>query len=99
MNDIIEMTLYAGPLDGNTITILRDHLTIKPRISVESPDGEIVEYALDDEGKFVWLPDPNDPKVSRGVFVFDDDGNLISEEDSMEDALQKLQEREEEKER
>jgi hypothetical protein len=91
MSDIVEMTLYAGPLDGNTITIHRDNLKIKPRISVEAENGEMIEYALDDDGKFVWLSDPDDPKVARGMFVCDDDGNVISEEGSISDALDKLQ--------
>lgn len=91
MSDIVEMPLYGGPLDGNTITIHRDNLKIKPRLSVESPNGGFIEYALDDAGKFVWLPDPHDPKVARGVFVCDDNGDVISEERSIAEALDKLQ--------
>lgn len=98
MSDIIEMTLYAGPLDGNTITIHRDTLKIKPVVAVQARDGEWIDYALDNEGKFVWIPDPNDSKVARGVFVCDDDGNVISAEKSIADALGILQELDEERE-
>jgi hypothetical protein len=38
------------------------------------------------------LPDPDDPKVARGIFVCDDDGNVISEERSVSDALDRLDE-------
>lgn len=92
MSNMVELTLYGGPMDGDTITIARDNLKIKPIVDVETPDGTIVSYALDDDGKFVWLQDPNDPKFQRGMFVCDDDGNVISEEHSIEDVLNKLQE-------
>ena len=90
MSEIVEMVLYGGPHDGETIEIHRDNLKIKPRMSVEDENGRVSEYALDDEGKFVWLPDPDDPKVQRGFFVCDDDGNVISEERSVDDVLRKL---------
>ena len=47
-------------------------------------------YDLDNHGKFVWLPDPNDPKVQRGYFVCNDDGNVVSEERNLTDAYEKL---------
>jgi hypothetical protein len=94
--DIIEITLYAGPLDGNTIRVHRDTLKIKPIVGVQAPSGEWIDYALDNEGKFVWIPDPNDSKVARGFFVCDDDGNVISEEKSITAALDKLQGHDEE---
>ncbi len=90
MNNVKSMTLYGGPHDGEIIEIHRDNLKIKPRISMQDTKGEISTYALDDEGKFVWLPDPDDPKVARGFFVCDDDWNLISEEDTIDDAKDKL---------
>lgn len=92
MNDIVTKILYGGPHDGEGFSIHRDNLKIKPRISIESESGEVTEYGLDDDEKFVWLPDPNDPKVARGIFVCDDDGNVISEEISIPDALDKLEE-------
>ena len=92
MSEIVKMILHAGPHDGEEIEIHRDNLKIKPRISVENDAGEVSEYGLDNDGKFVWLPDPNDPKVARGIFVCDDNGNVISEEWSIEDALKKMNE-------
>jgi hypothetical protein len=91
MSDKIKkMILHGGPCDGDEIEIHEDTLKIKPRISMTSSSGKEAEYALDNDGKFVWLPNPNDPKVQRGVFVCDDDGNVLSEEKSIEDAFRKL---------
>jgi hypothetical protein len=90
--DIVTMILYGGPHDGEEISIHRDNLKRKPRVGIEGKTGETTEYALDDDGKFVWLPDPDDPKVARGMFVCDDDGNVISEERSISDAFDKLDE-------
>ena len=86
---IIEMLLYGGPNDGEVIQIHKENLKIKPRITILSKNREEVVYALDDAGKLVWLPDPDDPKFQRGYFVFDDE-NLISEEKSQNDAYEKL---------
>jgi len=92
MNEKIKkMTLHGGPCDGDEIEIHEDNLKILPRISTKGRDAEEVVYALDNEGKFVWLPYPDDPKVQRGFFVCDDDGNVLSEEKSVEDALRKLE--------
>lgn len=91
MNDKIKkMTLHGGPCDGEELEIHEDTLKIKPGISMTGRDGKEAVYALDNDGKFVWLPNPDDPKVRRGVFVCDDDGNVLSEEKSIEDALRKL---------
>jgi hypothetical protein len=89
-SEIVEMRLYGGPNDGEVIQIHKDNLKIKPRIAISSQDKAEVIYALDNDGKLVWLPDPDDPKVQRGYFIFDDDGNLISEEKTQEDASGKL---------
>lgn len=61
-----------------------------PRITMQDREGHSTQYGLDNHGKFVWLPDPENPKVSRGFFVCDDDGNVLSEEKSIEDARNKL---------
>jgi len=90
MNDIITMILYGGPHDGEVVEIHRDTLKIKPRMNMEDDQGEISEYALNNDDEFVWLPNPSDPKVARGFFVCDDDGNAISEERTIGDALDKL---------
>ena len=90
MDNMITMILYGGPHDGENIEIHPDTLKIKLRISMRDEKGKITEYALDNQGEFVWLPNPNDPKVARGFFVCDDDGNVISEEDSLGDAMDKL---------
>ena len=90
MSDIIKKTLYGGPCDGEEIEIHRDNLKIKPRINVTNKDGLTFVYGLDNNDEFVWLPNPDDPKVARGWFVCDDNGNVISEEKNIEDALEKL---------
>ena len=87
---IVEMLLYGGPNDGEVIQNHKENLKIKPKITMLSKSKEEVTYALDDAGKLVWLPNPDDPKVQRGYFVFDDDGNLISEEKNQSDAYEKL---------
>lgn len=86
---MLTMILHGGPHDGEEIQIHRDNLKIMPRVSMTDAEGKVTEYGLDNDGKFVWLPDPSSPKVRRGVFVFDDDGNVISEETSVQDALEK----------
>jgi len=92
MNDIIKKTLFGGPCDGEEIQIHCNNLKIKPRIKIADKDGLIFVYGLDNNDEFVWLPNPDDPKVARGWFVCDDDGNVISEEKNAEDALKKLDE-------
>lgn len=92
MSDIVKKTLYGGPCDGEVIEIHRDNLKIKPRINVTNNKGLTFVYGLDNNDEFVWLPDPDDPKVTRGWFVCDDDGNVISEEKTAEDALRRLDE-------
>ena len=91
MSDILKKILYGGPCDGEEIEIHRDNLKIKPRINV-TKDGLKLVYGLDNNDEFVWLPNPDDPKVARGWFVCDDDGKVISEEKSAEDAFRKLDE-------
>ena len=86
---IIDMLLYGGPKDGEVIQIHKENLKIKPKITLLSEDNEEIVYALDNDGKFVWLPDPNDTKVQRGYFVCDD-GNVVSEEKNLTDAYEKL---------
>lgn len=90
MSGIIKKTLYGGPCDGEEIEIHEDNLKIKPKVNVTNKDGLTFTYGLDNNGEFVWLPNPDDPKVARGWFVCDDDGNVISEEKSEEDAMRKL---------
>ena len=92
MCDIVEKTLYGGPCDGQIINIHRDNLKIKPRITIKDNDGLEFIYGCDNNEEFLWLPNPEDPKVARGIFVCDDDGNVISEEQNAEDALRKLDE-------
>ena len=92
MNDILKKTLYGGPCDGQVIEIHKDSLKIKPRMTVKDKDGLEFVYGLDNKDEFVWLPNPDDPKVARGWFVCDDDGNVISEEKNIEDARRKLDE-------
>ena len=90
---IVWMTLYGGPHDGEKIDIHRDNLKIYPLINVQDQNtGKWSTYGLSNEDKFVWLPNPDDPKVQRGWFVCDDDGNLISKAKTEEDALEKLNE-------
>lgn len=90
MDYMVKRTLYGGPHDGEVIEVHQDSLKIFPRVTMEDDEGVLTEYGLDNDGEFVWLPDPDSPKVARGMFVFDDDGNLISEEKSVEDVLKKL---------
>ena len=92
MDDIIEKTLLGGPCDGQIIEIHKDNLKIKPRMTVKDKDGLEFVYGLNNNDEFVWLPNPDDPKVTRGWFVCDDDGNVISEEKNIEDAQRKLDE-------
>lgn len=92
MDYMVKMTLYGGPHDGEVVQMHQDSLKVFPRVTMEDDEGVMTEYGLDNDGKFVWLPNPDDPKVTRGMFVFDDDGNLISEEKSMEGVLRKLDE-------
>ncbi len=80
MSDIVKMTLYGGPCDGEVIEIHKDNLKIKPQINIKKEEGVIFTYGLDNNNQFVWLPNPDDPKVARGWYVCDDDGNVISEE-------------------
>lgn len=88
---MVKKTLYGGPHDGEQIEIHKDHIKLKARIEI-CGDGKVSVYGVDDDGRFVWLPDPEDPRVSRGFFVCDDDGRVISEESSTSDALEKLDE-------
>jgi len=90
MSDIVQMTLHGGPRDGEVVEIHHDNLKIKPRLNMKDKEGYAVVYGLDNEGRFVWLPNPDDPKVARGWFVCDDDGSVISEEKTAGDALRKL---------
>ena len=88
---IVKKTLYGGPCDGQEIEIHRDNLKIKPKINVSSDDGRNSVYAYDAAtGKFIWTHDARCPKETGGWFVCDDDGDVISEEKSEEDAMDKL---------
>lgn len=91
MSDILKMTLYGGPMDGEVIEIHRENLKIFPLLSCENDEGVEAVYGLDNSGQFVWLPNPDDPKVQRGGFVCDDDGNVIARVDSPEEALEALE--------
>ena len=98
MSGVVKKTLYGGPRDGEVVEIHEDNLKTKPRITLER-DGRKIVYGLDDSGEFVWLPKPDDPKVARGWFVCDDDGRVISEESSLDDAFRKLDDLDDDSER
>ena len=89
MSGIIKKALYGGPCDGEEIEIHEDNLKFKPRVTLER-DGLRFAYGLDNNGVFVWLPRPDGLKVAGGWFVCDDDGKVISEERSVEDAFRRL---------
>ena len=65
MSEIVNMRLYGGPCDGELIEIHKSHLELNIRLEV-CRDGESTTYGVDNDGKLVWLPDPQDPRVSRG---------------------------------
>jgi len=89
-DDLIEITLYGGPKDGEMIQIHKDNLQISPRISLTDDSGNSVVYAPNSQGDFVWLPEPEKENSARSYFVFKDDGTLLSEENSVEEAQDKL---------
>ena len=91
MPDIIPATLYGGPLDGESVELHREVFDLKARVEVRRGDAVFV-YGVDDSNRLVWLPDPEDPRVGRGVFVCDDDGKVISEEPTVSEAMEKLDE-------
>ena len=90
MDELRKILLYGGPHDGETIEIHPHTLKVMPRITMQDEEGNSTQYGLDNHGKFVWLPDPESPKVSRGYFVCDDEGNVLSKEQSIENARKKL---------
>lgn len=89
-NKIKIMQLYGGPNDGEQIEIHEDNLKIKPIISIENKEGDVTEYALNNQGRFIWLKDHSDENRKRQWFVCDDNGNVISEEKDIDDAFATL---------
>ena len=87
MARLVQVPLSGGPLDGETFEIHPDKLKIQPLVSFQREDGEIVEYRYNGIDQFLWVHDPTAPEFQTGVFVFDDDGNRLSEEATIEDAM------------
>ena len=52
--------------DGEEIEIHSDSLKIKPIINVTDEDGLTLTNCFDNNDEFVWLSNPDDPKVARG---------------------------------
>ncbi len=92
MSEMIKKILFSGPMDGHEIEIHKDNLKIKPRINITDDKGQIFVYGLDNNNEFIWLSNPDDSNVTRGWFVCDDDGNVISEEKTEENAKRRLDE-------
>ena len=87
---VIKKILRGGPMDGEEVEIHIDNLKLKPILNTTNDKGQTFSYGLDDNDEFVWLPNPDDPKIERKWSVCDDDGNVISEEKTQEDALRTL---------
>jgi len=90
MDNMTLVTLIGGPHDGEKVEIHREQLKIKPILSMEDEQGNCSEYELDENGQFVWLPDPNARNFAGKWYICDDDGNVISEECNEQDALDML---------
>lgn len=90
MNKMKRVPLYGGPHDGEEHEILEDNLKIFPILNMTDEQGNDTSYQYTEKGKFVWIKDP-DNHVPRG-FICDDDGNVICELNSPEEALEKLDE-------
>lgn len=88
MGKMIRIQLYRGPHDGESIEFLEENLKIMPVVSMTDSSGNVSSYEYTDEGKFMWLSDP-ESHVPRG-FVVDDDGNIIAEVSSPSEASEKL---------
>lgn len=89
-DNIVIKTLNGGPHDGEEFDIHRDNLRIKPIINVRDEDGNWSSYAPDENGQYVWLPDPDNSWFSPKWYVCDDNGNVISEESSEQDVFETL---------
>ncbi len=97
MGDIITVILNGGPHDRKEIEIHRDNLRINPKINIKDKNGNWSCYVLNDEDQYVWLSNPDDSKFSSEFYVCDDNGSVVSEEYSEEDAIEtsdKLNEKE-----
>ncbi len=90
MDDIITIILNGGPHDGEKIEIHRDNLKINPKINIKDKNGNWSCYVLNDEDQYVWLSNPDDSLFSNEFYVCDDNGCVISEEYSEEDAIEAL---------
>lgn len=84
------ISLIGGPHDGETIEMLADNLKVFPIVGMTDEHGNDSEYQYIEEGVFKWIADPSKHKP-RG-FVCDDDGNVIAEVDNMGEALDILDE-------
>lgn len=89
MSKIVKKMLYAGPMEGHVIEIHEDNLKIRPIINVTDDKGQTFVYGLQND-EFIWMSDPDGAPVTSGWFVCDDDGNVISEEQTEEDAKKRL---------
>ncbi len=89
MSGIIKKMLYAGPMEGHVIEIHEENLKIRPIINVTDERGQTFVYGLEN-GEFIWISDPDGSTVTSGWFVCDDDGDVISEEKSEEDARRRV---------
>lgn len=89
---MVELPLYGGPLHGETIEIMAENLVIRPFISIDDGNGGYYEYKYTTDDKFEFVDDSNrhDPKFRATGFLFDDDGNVLAEVDSPEEALDTL---------
>ena len=90
MDEIVTMVLNGGPHDGEKIEIHRDNLKIKPIMNVCDENNNWSSYAINDDGNYTWLSSPDDPSNIHKFYVCADDGTVISQEVSEEDALEML---------
>jgi len=90
MDKIVTMVLNGGPHDGEKIEIHSDNLRIKPIINVSDENNNWSSYVFNDDGNFVWLSNPDDPSRIHNFYVCADDGTIIFQESSEQDALEML---------
>lgn len=86
---LVEMTLHGGPLNGDTFEIMESTLLIRPFVSFDDGNGGYHEYKYTFNDKFEYVTDENrnDPAFRATGGVFTDDGDLIAEVDSMDEAV------------
>ena len=89
---IKKIKLHGGRYDGEIIEVHEELLKMRSILGMEDDNGEVTEYGLDDNMNYILLTDENRDELHKGWFVFDDDGNVISNEKSEEDALKALDE-------